>query len=162
MTPLHQAALIARLVRDMGGDDDAVDISVASETDAYETVDAILAQIGEAEAQAAVCDLRAAELTERKSMHLARRDRLRGVLLQFMTETGLKTLRRAEATLSVTAGKPTVVKEGDFDVSRLSPEFVRTKTEPDMSAIRRAVLEGRAVPGVVKSNNPPSLALRRA
>lgn len=161
MTPLHQAALIARLVRDMGEDDDAVEMSIASETDALEMVDRILANVGEAEAQAAVCDLRAAELSERKAKHLARRERLRGVLLQFMLETGVKTLRRAEATLSVSAGKPTVVKEGDFDVSRLPPEFVRTKAEPDMAAIRKAVLDGASVPGVVKSNNPPSLTVRR-
>ena len=162
MSPLHQAALIARLVRDMGEDDDAVLMSIESETDALETVDRILANVGEAEAQAAVCDLRAAELTERKAKHLARRERLRGVLLQFMLETGVKTLRRAEATLSVSAGKPTVVKEGDFSVERLPPEFVRQpKPEPDMGKIRLAVLDGASVPGVAASNNPPSLTVRR-
>jgi hypothetical protein len=82
--------------------------------------------------------------------------------LAWLTDTGLKTLERPEATLSVTAGRVGVNYTADFGVETLPEQFVKTSREPDKAAVRKAVLAGETIIGAEISNAPPILTIRRS
>jgi hypothetical protein len=82
----------------------------------------------------------------------------RTALLQFMQETGAKTLPLPEATLTLAAGSRKVV--GDLDPAALPDTLVRIKREPDRTAIKQALEKGEFVPGASLSNATPTLQIR--
>ncbi|MEU7656817.1 siphovirus Gp157 family protein, partial [Micromonospora taraxaci] len=85
-------------------------------------------------------------------------ERLREFALKVMDWTAQKKIELPEATLSIRMGQPAVVGEPDADA--LPDHLCRIKREPNKSAIKEALQNGRTVPGCELSNGQPSIAIR--
>jgi hypothetical protein len=160
---LHQAKALAEHLRFLGLDEESVEMSIASETDAFEAVDKILAAIGEAEQHQAVLKLREEEMTERRTRFATRAASLRSALSAWMADVGLNKIERAEATLSLSKPKATVIYSADFHPSTVGEKFLKPPTrEIDKAAVRAAVLAGESVIGATLGNPAPTLTIRRS
>lgn len=155
------ASGLARRIRDLCGDDDQAFLdTLEGETDTLEAFRRVVRWTAEQEAQAAamkdlanIYSLRAKVLTERSAQG-------RTAMMHGMMDLGEKTLRLPEATLSVAAGQPKLVGE-ILNPDALPDDLVRVKREPNMAAIKAAVLAGAEIEGVSLSNAEPHLTVRR-
>lgn len=159
---MYQARLLTDHLRAMGEVDETLLADmIEGETDAMHVVDRILAAIGEAEAHQAVLKLREEEMAARRQRLAAKATSLRASLCAWMGDCGLAKLTRPEATLSVSAGKPSVTYSEDFGAG-LPSKFLKTTVAPDKAAVRAAVLAGETVIGATLSNAMPTLTIRRS
>jgi hypothetical protein len=160
---MHQAKLLADHLRSMGEDDEQLLTDmIEGETDALAVVDRILAAIGEAEQHQAVLKLREEEMAARRQRFDAKAKSLRASLCAWMGDTGLTKIVRPEATLSVSAGKPSVTYSEDFGVGLPEKFLKQPPPQPDKAAVRAAVLAGETVIGATLSNSMPTLTIRRS
>lgn len=154
-----QIAALSAHIRALAGDDDEAWLDTLSgETDAVGAARAVVRQIIETDAQADALKTVAATYSERKKAMEARVDRLRGALLRFMLEIGEKTLPLPEATVSISAGQPSLI--GDPDVDAIPQDYVRITKTPDRTLIRKALIDGFEVEGCALSNAEPRLTVR--
>lgn len=152
------ANLVARL-RELCGDDEQAFIdTLDGETEAVEAARRVVRWINEQDAQQTACKELAGVYSGRAAVFDERTKRGRLALFHFLTEMGLKSMPLPEATLSIVAGRVSLI--GDADPALLAPELVRVKREPDRAAIKAALEAGRAVDGFSLSNSPPTLAMR--
>lgn len=154
-----QIAALAAAIREACGDDDqAFTDTLDGCTDAVEAARAAVRFIGECEAYEAACKALAQRYSERAKVFSDREARTRDAIAHFMQEIGEKKLALPEATVSLSAGSPSVV--GEPDVAALPDHLVRTKREPDRTAIKQALVDGHVVPGCSLSNARPRLTIR--
>jgi hypothetical protein len=159
---MFEAKLLADHLRAHGEDDEVLIVDmIEGQTSALEAVDRIIAAIGEAEQHQAVLKIREDEMADRRARFAKRTESLRGTLLAWLGDVGLKKLERPEATLSVSEGKPSVNYTADFGVG-LPEQYLKTTTAPDKAAVRKAVLAGENIIGAALGNSPPTLAIRRS
>lgn len=86
-----------------------------------------------------------------------RSEALRGLMFKIMTQAGVRKVELAAATHSIRNGVPKVIIT---DETRLPPDCIRIKREPDRIAIKERLSRGEAVPGAELSNSEPQLATR--
>jgi hypothetical protein len=98
------------------------------------------------------------ELKDRKTRFDRRMQFYRDLILRVLETANLRKVELPEATLSLRNNPPQLI--GDPDPNELPDEFVKVRREPDKAAIRSALEAGRAVPGFVLNNAPPSLTIR--
>jgi len=161
---LRDPALItlAQQLRELVGDDDVAFVDMLDgESNVVETVRAALRMEAACEANEAACKALAQRYGARAHDFAGRRERLRNAIVQFMGETGEKSMTLPEGTITRKAGAPKVV--GDADPNTLPPEFVRIKTDIslDRTAIKRALEQGADVPGFSLSNGCETLQIRK-
>jgi hypothetical protein len=152
-------AELAREIREMCGDDEQAFVdTLDGETDTIEAARKVVRLLKETEANEAAAKSLATTYGARAKLFADRGDRMRGALLNFMQEIGVKTLPLPEATLSVGAGQRKVV--GQCDPNDLPDELVRVKREADLAAIKLALENGDDVFGYSLSNATPRLTVR--
>lgn len=153
-----QIAALSRHIRAMAADDDVAWLdTLEGETNAItaarHVVEEILVLETMAEGMGGLLD----RLKTREARLKARAERLRGSLSRFMGEIGEKRLPLPEATVVLAEGQAHVIGDG---VAGLPDALVRTKREPDKTAIKQALEAGDTVPGYSLSNKQPRLQIR--
>ena len=130
---------------------------IEGNTDFTEIITYLVGKVKDEETLWEAIGMRIADLQKRKKAAENRASKLRDVILQAMQAVGERSLRLAEATVSVgfRAGKPTVV-----NAEQLPDDCVRVKREADMVAIKKAVDEGRTILGIVIDNGSEYLTIR--
>jgi len=134
-----------------------LDMLDAEGGDAVDLLRAALRTSLEAEAQAAACKARAAQLVERQRRHEARAVALAASVHQAMRDLGIPRLRDAEFTASRRDGVPRVEVS---DASLLPGAFVRTKHEPDKAALLAALKAGQTIPGAILAQGDETLTVK--
>lgn len=154
----REIAGLAAQVRALAGDDDeAFADTLDGECDAISAASAVLRQAYEAEAYAAASRALAASYTDRARLLEEREDRLRGALVNFLSEIGEKSLRLPEGTISRRPGSRLVV--GQLNPDALPDSLVRIKREPSLTAIKDALKNGTEIPGLSLSNGGETLTI---
>jgi hypothetical protein len=100
-----------------------------------------------------------AELSARKTRLLLRVELLRGLILKVLQSADLKKVMLPSVTLSQAATPPQIVGQPDADT--LPDDLVRIRREPNLTAIREALMERRELPGLSLSNAPPHLVISK-
>jgi len=153
-------AQIARLLTDcpeLREDDEALVMSLNSETDATELVMRLVRKLKENEAYSNGVDIYIKELKGRQEMYERRDIRLRAVLLSIMQAAELKTLPLPIATLSARTSRYVIIMEPD----KIPLQYRRQPPwEPMKKEIKAALNDGCDVPGCTLSNPEPSLSIR--
>lgn len=129
---------------------------MASETDILERLRRILRAARHTEAQSEALAGIVKDNRERKARLDNKAERLRSVVLQAMSELGLKKLEGPDLTATVGAGKP---KVQITDEAALPDDVCAFKREPSKTAIAAALAEG-PVQGAEWSNPIPVLTVR--
>jgi hypothetical protein len=130
---------------------------IEGETDAFELLDRIVAQINEAAILAGGTATLVSELDARLKRYERRQAALRELAFKVMQAADLKKAERPAATLSVRAGTPKVVIT---DEDAVTDDYCRFKREPDKTAIKAVLAAGGYVHGAMLSNGEPSLSIR--
>lgn len=94
-------------------------------------------------------------LMERRARMAHRVEVCRNLILSVMQAANLKRVELPDATLSQSRGVPQIV--GEVDANALPADLCRVTIEPNRTAIREALTEGRVLPGLSLGNAPPSL-----
>jgi hypothetical protein len=105
-----------------------------------------------------VMSQRLENLKDRRARFARRVETLRGLILKVMQSAELKRIELADVTLSQRASQPQII--GELDAATLPDDLVKITRVPDRTAIRKALLEHREVPGVFLSNAPPGLMIK--
>lgn len=143
----------------LGTDDpDLLHDVIEGQTDLFEIVDWLLGRLADEEGLEEAIAARVKALGERKAACGNRQDRLRSALLLCMGASGQKSLRRPEATLSVSMKGPGIAH---VDESLLPDAYWKTERKVSRSAISDALKAGVEVPGVMLSNGGIALSVRR-
>lgn len=159
ITAIQVKAVMDMLGDQLADDDDLKLDTLEGETDLFEIVRKLLDRIEMDEGYKASLVSQIQDRNERKARVEKRIDAHRTAITALMECAQLDKLPLAEATLSLRKLSPKVVVT---DENALPPEFVRTTTRPDLSAIKAGLESGAAVPGATLSNGgQPSLTIRR-
>ena len=142
---------------ELAEDEEALALSLASETDATELLSQLVARIGNAKAMGTGLAAFISDLRARADMLDRRIEAQRALALKIMETAGLKKLELPIASLAVRAGTAKVIIT---DETALPQDCLRTKVEPDKIAIKKKLDEGVAVDGAVLSNAGPVLQVR--
>jgi hypothetical protein len=151
-------AQIQRLLSDcpeLRNDDEALVLSLESETDIIELCQRLVRSIKQNEAYSDGLKEYISELRGRQEAFARRETGLKAILLSVMEAAGVKTLRLPIATLSARPNQHVVI----VDPEKIPKLYQRWKWEPMKNEIRAALKEGKEVPGCVLSNPEPSLTI---
>lgn len=139
-------------------DQDLVHDCLEGQTDVYEIIDWLIGKLGDEDAFVDAIDARVEALASRKQSALGRMERLRDGLRACLNATGERSLRRPEATVTLSAKKTGIA---GIDETQLPERFWKVKREVSRSAINEALAAGEVVPGVILSNGGEVLTVRR-
>jgi hypothetical protein len=103
------------------------------------------------------CATHIALIRERQSRFEAKAEKLKRIVFWALQELRLRRLEGPTFTALVKPGQAKVLVT---DEASLPPAFVRTKTEPDKTAIKRELTRGGDVPGALLSNGDDYLEIR--
>lgn len=161
-TPFAVSELAKAIRAAVGDDDQAFLDTLDGQVDAIDAARAVVRYIAECEANAQAMGALADTYKARAKVHADRVPAAKEALLRFLVTIEENTLRLPEATLSVRAGRPKVV--GDGDPANLPAALVipTTTYKPNLEAIRTCLEGGFAVEGYRLTNGAPTLAVRRA
>jgi len=153
----HIDALVARfpelaedeaLRADMIEGETALDQVIARALDHMSEADMMVDAIGE----------RCSQQQERQGRYKRRSDAMRGLIKDLMLTANLKSLALPEATVSIGAGRDSVVIT---DESSLPSQLGTTMWSPDKKAIAEQLKSGEVVPGAELKTGEPSLTVRK-
>lgn len=154
----QQIANLALQFPSLAEDEDAWEMSIASETDAIELLRQIERRRQEAAAFAGGIATNISELEIRQARFADREKAMRALAFKMMEAAGLRKAEFAEATYSIRAGQQKLL--GDVEPERVPPAYRRMKLELDKTAIKEALKAGTTVTGFELSNAEPSLSIR--
>lgn len=156
----HIARAIAR-ANGLPVDDEAVIDTAMGETSLEDAIRRAMNEVREREMLADAIGERIAELFVRQTNMLEGAQTIRQAVASVMLETGMKSLRLPEFTLSarVTAPKLEYVTPEAIPAEYWREKVVR---EIDKEQIKAVYEVGGDVPGVTKTNGRPSLTVRTA
>lgn len=144
---------------DVMEDDDALRADmIEGSTDLDRVVSRALDHMLEADMMVDAIDLRCAQQKERQGRFQRRSDAMRGLIKDLMEHANLRSLPLPEATVSIGAGRVSVVIT---DESALPTQLGTTKWTPDKKAIAEQLKAGEAVPGAMLQTGDTSLTVRR-
>jgi len=149
---LHEHPLIA-------DDEELLSGMIEGETDLHDLLRQVVKDIGETEAMCKALEAYMATLDERIARMEARNETRRNLILKLMELAHLSKAALPEATLSIRAKPRSLV--GNADPDAMPDEFVRIKRTIDRTAIKNALMDGRAVEGFALDNGGVSLSIRR-
>jgi hypothetical protein len=156
--PEHIAALAAS-IREAAGDDDlAFTDTLDGETDTIRAARAAVRMIQSNEGLCETAKQMAQRLMARAKDFEDRGQRGRDALSHFMQEIAATSLVLPEATVSLSAGRPSLA--GDSDPAALPDDLVKIERKPDRAKIKDAINAGRVIEGYSLSNARPRLQLR--
>lgn len=154
----QQIANIKLVHPELAEDDEAWAATLESETELHELLTRIVRRIEDTKALIVGTKDRADELKGRKDRFERRVDALRDLLLKMMNAADQLSIELPEATLSVRAGQPKLV--GDGDAAELPESLCKISREPDRTKIRDALKAGQTVPGFELSNSETTISIR--
>ena len=130
--------------------------ALEGQTDTFELLAAVVAEIRDAQTMRAAIEERIATLVLRAHRFERREQFHRAFAQRIMNAVELRKATLPEATLSVRPAPQSVrVIQPDF----IPEQFWRVKREPDLSAIKTALKSGGDVPGAALSNAADVLAI---
>lgn len=155
----REIAPLAQAIRELAGDDDLAFMdTLDGETDAIKAASQAVRMVAAMETLEEAAKALASRYSARAGDFAERAQRCRDAIAHFMGEIGEKKLTLPEGTVTLASGTPALA--GEADVDALAPEFVRVTKAPDRVAIKKAIQEGREVPGFALSNARPRLQIR--
>jgi hypothetical protein len=101
-------------------------------------------------------DERIKDLKSRSDRFHQREQGWRKLAFDLMNAASLRKMQLTEATLSIRHGQPSVQI---IDQAFLPADMWRVKKEPNLSAIKEALKDGKSVPGAVLNNSPDQLVI---
>lgn len=131
--------------------------ALEGETDATKLFSRLIRADKETEAQADGLKAYMGELARRQSRLVRRQEAIRKMALDIMNAAAISSFVLPEATLTVRSGPPKAIITDEYAIPQ---DYIRTKSEPNKSAIRDAMLNGTIVPGAELSNSEPYLMIR--
>lgn len=156
--PDHIAALAAAIAEAAGDDDLAFTDTLDGATD---TIRAARSAVRMIQSNEALCE--AAKAIGQRYMARAkdfddRAARARDALSHFMQEIAATSLVLPEATVTLSAGRPSLT--GEQDPATLPDDLVKIVRQPDRAKIKAALENGTTLDGYSLSNARPRLQLR--
>ena len=127
------------------------------ETDLHKALSTFVRLIGEAQGNIDGLAAYVTTLQSRATRFERRIEAIRGLIFKLMTIADLKKVPLPEATISVRNGTRFVVIT---DETKIPEEFIRVRREPNKSAIKEAIDQGKFVEGAELSNGAPGLTIR--
>jgi len=154
-------AQVQRLLYDnpeLKNDDEALVMSLESETDAFTLAEILVTKIGEKNALSAGLAAYISELRGRQDDMDRQIESMRTVLFKVMESAELRTLPLSMSTVSIKKGTSKVIVT---DMAKL-PESCRRQPpqEPNKVAIKEMIDGGQTVPGAFLSNGEDVLSIR--
>jgi hypothetical protein len=143
---------------DMATDETLFTDTLDGQSDVLDQLRAVIRHGVEAELFADALQRHIKILEQRRARFESRGDVCRNAVRAAMETLGLTRLAAEDFNVSIVPGRPRVVVS---DAALLPPEFIRTKSEPNLSAIAAALKEGAEVPGASFSNTAPIITIRR-
>lgn len=151
---------LVRQIRELAGDDDLTFVdTLEGESKAVDIIRGTLRALAAWEEMEGAAKALSDRYRARAQDFAARQERARNALVQFMGETGEKSMTLPEGTITRKAGGVKLV--GDADPNELPRAYVRMKLELDRSQIKRALEQGQDVPGFALSNGAETLQIRK-
>jgi len=95
-------------------------------------------------------------LTERKKSLETKAEKLKDYAINMMFAVNKQSHK---GLFSISIGKPSKVV-GIEDANLLPPEFLITKVEPNKTAIKNAINEGRTIPGALIIDGKPRITIK--
>lgn len=143
-----------------GCDEDALTISIESETNLHENIAAVMEMITNDEALVEGLSVMLARLSERKVRLSERLDRRRSAIERAMSVAELHRLELPEATLSLRRVPPglLILDETAMPDSYFKP----SPPKLDRNALKEALKAGTMIDGARLDNGSTSLTIRRA
>lgn len=140
-------------------DPEALALSIQSETNLEEAIDAVFGEIAEREAAITGLKEREQAIAERRRRHEKTVDTLRAVILQALDMAGVDKVALPEATISVKKVKPAaeVVEEADIPSEFWEPQPPKLNKK----ALSEALANGQTVEGARLGNGGITLAIRK-
>lgn len=129
---------------------------IEGETGINDFLSEIVRKIGEAESYSAGLQTYIDQMHRRIGRLEGRITALRSLIFKIMSAGDLKSVKLAEATLTIRAGTAKVII---VDEKLIPTLFMRVKREPDKKLIKEALLAGSPVAGAELSNAEPVLSI---
>ncbi len=131
--------------------------TLEGETGLHELLTRLVREERQAAAMGEAVNLQMKALTGRRTRFAKQQDAARSLITSLMDVAQQTTIRLPEATLSISAGRPTCrITDGEA----LPDEFLKIECSPKKAEITKALQEGRHVPGAVLSNGSSHLTVR--
>ncbi len=156
--PDHIAALAAA-IKEAAGDDDIAFVDTLD--GASDVIRAARSAVRMIQANEALCETakQMAQCLQARSKDFDdRAQRARDALSHFLQEIAATSLVLPEATVTLSAGRPSL--SGDADPVTLPDDLVKVERKPDRAKIKDAINAGRVIEGYSLSNSRPRLQLR--
>jgi hypothetical protein len=142
---------------ELSEDEEALTMSLASETDAEELIARLVTRVQETKAQAKGLKDYMADLSDRADAYERRVEAMRALVFSILDAAHISKVELPIATISI---RPGVKKIIITDESVIPGQFMRVKSEPDKTRIREWIDTGNPVPGAFLSNAEPVLNIR--
>ena len=142
---------------DLATDDDFLADVIEGETDAPAIMERLIIERRESLANGEAMDKLAddyAALSDRWAARAEARRKLMGLVLD---ATGLRKMQTPAGTVSVSAGRVSLVLADDFTPPQ---GYARTRIEPDKTAIKAALEAGEVMPGASLVTGKPIVQVR--
>lgn len=122
-----------------------------------EIMDRLLGEMRDNEMLAEASAQRIGKIRERQTRMTHRVQFYRGLMHRLLSLTGLKSVALGEAKVFVGKSQDKVIIT---DESAIVDEYMVIKKEPNKTAIKKALKEGKNVPGAVLSNGGETIMVR--
>ena len=163
-TPLALSVRLASEIReqlkavyDLEDGDEALEDTIAGESDLNEKLAALAREALRCESMAEGMKALIKANTDRKSRLEHKAEKLRGIINWAMTDSGSKKIRMDDMTLSLSEGRPPVI----IDESKPMPDaYCRIKKEPDRTLIRARLESGEELEFAAFGNAKMTLVIR--
>jgi hypothetical protein len=142
---------------DLAEDEELKRYVIEHGTDFKPALEACLAAMREAESLAEGIYGRIKTLDDRANRMERKADAMRALMQKILEHAQASKFVLPEATLSLRQIPPSVVIA---DEAQIPVDYLRIKSEPDKTAIKKALLDGVEVPGACLSNGGISLSVR--
>lgn len=160
LNPDHVRAQIEQvklIYPDLITDDDAWDITLASETDLDAALNGLIAYEAEAAAMAGAMATRMANLEARQKRYERRSQAAREVIKRLLQTAGVRKRELPEATVSLAAARSRTVV---LDCAAVPDDLCRIKREPDLTKIKAFIDAGNSPNWAVIQSGSETLNLR--
>lgn len=128
-------------------------------TSAYEVLRRLVGIERDADSMAKAVAARISDLQARKARNEKRKEAMRALMLRVMRAADIKKAPLPEATVSVGRKAASVEIE---DETSIPPRFLRVVKSPDKTAIKEALLAGKAVRGAKMGEPGETISVRVA
>lgn len=152
-----QVAVLLHQFPELAEDQEALLLSLDSETDAIALMTHLVKRIQETKAQASALDAYVSDLRGRGDMLDRRVEGMRALATKIMETAGLLKLDLTVASVCIRPGTKRVIITDEHAVP---DSLCRFKREPDKIKLKEELESGTAIDGAYLSNGEPALAIR--